>query len=256
MTGTFDNYARYYDLLYRDKDYSAEASYLHDLIQRYAPGAQSILELGCGTGGHAIHLAGQGYEVHGIDRSDRMIQRAEEDRKALPKEIARRLSFVQENACSYRAGRSFDAVLSLFHVISYQTSNEDLASLFSTAASHVRKDGVFLFDFWYGPAVLTIRPTARLKKMEDETISVTRFAEPKHFPNENRIDVLYDLYIREKRSGKVQQVQETHAMRYLFLPEILERLSAVKLSPVHTEEWMTGREPGYETWSVCSVSRK
>ena len=69
----FDGYARYYDLLYRDKDYAAEARHVHDIIQRHSPGAHSILELGCGTGAHAIHLATMGYAIHGVDRSHEML---------------------------------------------------------------------------------------------------------------------------------------------------------------------------------------
>jgi len=53
----FENYARYYDLLYHDKDYNAEAKFVHQLLQIHAPETRSILELGCGTGSHAVLLA-------------------------------------------------------------------------------------------------------------------------------------------------------------------------------------------------------
>ena len=108
--------------------------------------------------------------------------------------------------------------------------------MYSTAASHVQKDGVFLFDFLYGQAVLMNRRSTRIKGMEDETTSVTRFADPNHIQNENRIEVLYDLCIRENSSGKVQEVRETHTLCYRFLCEILEQLTAVGLSLVHQEE--------------------
>ena len=63
----FDEYARYYDRLYRDKDYQAEADYVAGLIQRFNPNAHSILELGSGTGIHAALLAEKGFTVHGSD---------------------------------------------------------------------------------------------------------------------------------------------------------------------------------------------
>ncbi len=69
----FDEYARYYDLLYRDKDYQAEADYVAGLIQRFNPKAQSILELGSGTGIHAALLAEKGFTVHGIERNAEML---------------------------------------------------------------------------------------------------------------------------------------------------------------------------------------
>ncbi|MFM6580781.1 MAG: class I SAM-dependent DNA methyltransferase, partial [Dolichospermum sp.] len=72
----FGNYSRYYDLLYQDKDYLAEAKFIHDLIQTHAPSAKTILELGCGTGRHAELLANYGYQIHGVDRSLEMLNSA------------------------------------------------------------------------------------------------------------------------------------------------------------------------------------
>jgi ubiquinone/menaquinone biosynthesis C-methylase UbiE len=54
-TAVFADYAHYYDLLYRDKDYAAEAEYVVGLIRKFHPSARSILELGSGTGIHAIN---------------------------------------------------------------------------------------------------------------------------------------------------------------------------------------------------------
>jgi predicted TPR repeat methyltransferase len=52
-TSVFADYARYYDLLYRDKDYAAAAEYVAGLIRKFHPSARPILELGSGTGIHA-----------------------------------------------------------------------------------------------------------------------------------------------------------------------------------------------------------
>ena len=63
----FAGYSRYYDLLYRDKDYAGEAEYIAALIKRYAPDAKTLMEIGSGTGAHAAELAEMGYEVAGVD---------------------------------------------------------------------------------------------------------------------------------------------------------------------------------------------
>jgi hypothetical protein len=44
-------------------------------------------------------------------------------------------------------------------------------------------------------------------------------------------------------------------MRYLFRPEIDLLLAASGLALEHAAEWMTDREPGFETWGVCFVVR-
>ena len=74
----FDAYAEYYDILYRDKDYSAESDYVSYLLKTSCPQARNILELGSGTGLHAIELAQRGYAIHGIDYSESMVALAEE----------------------------------------------------------------------------------------------------------------------------------------------------------------------------------
>jgi len=92
--------------------------------------------------------------------------------------------------------------------------------------------------------------------MEDEVIKVTRIAEPREVPEENRVEVMYDLYIRDKGSGQLEQVQETHGMHYLFLPEMEALLGDAGLELTHAEEWLSGKKPGNDTWSVCLVGRK
>jgi len=124
----FSEYARYYDLLYIDKDYTGEVDYVHRLIQRWRPGAKSVLEFGSGTGRHASLLADAGYLVQGIERSSEMLasadRRAKERLACEPAWFAP--TFSLGDIRTARVPRTFDAVISLFHVISYQVSNDDL----------------------------------------------------------------------------------------------------------------------------------
>lgn len=238
MSRVFDTYARYYDLLYRDKDYAGESEYVAAHIREQVPQAKRILELGCGTGAHAEHLARMGYTVHGVDISEAMLTRAEARKAALPPEVAARLSFGLGDARTVRTGKTYDVVISLFHVMSYQTTNADLEAAFETAAVHMQPGGLFLFDFWYGPAVLTQKPEVRVKRLEDEEIKVTRIAEPVMHVNENVVDVNYTVFIEVKASTTVEQVREKHRMRYLFLPE-LKCYCAGKFTESVSYAWMT-----------------
>jgi len=245
----FARYARYYDLLYADKDYEAEARFVTGLIKSLDAKAVSLLELGCGTGIHASLLAGQGYRVHGVDRSEVMLEEA--CRRAKDGNP----TFSSGDAREIRLNAKFDVVIALFHVISYQTSNDDLLHFFDTVNEHLRPGGYFIFDCWYGPAVLTDRPTVRVKRLEDEAISVTRIAEPVMHPNDNLVDVNYQVLIRDKANGAVEELREIHRMRYLFRPEI--ELCSVEhgLNIIECAEWMTGEQPGFDSWGVCFVVR-
>ncbi|HEY9709076.1 MAG TPA: class I SAM-dependent methyltransferase [Oculatellaceae cyanobacterium] len=251
----FGNYAHYYNLLYLDKDYAREAQFIHQLLQTHAPNTQSILELGCGTGTHAQLLAKQGYEVHGVDLSPEMLQQACDRLSQLPQELAARLSFSQGDIRKIQLDQQFDAIISLFHVISYQTTNEDLQAAFATAKAHLKPGGVFIFDCWYGPAVLSDHPTVRVKRLEDEEISIIRIAEPVMYPNQNLVDVNYQVFIKDKKTSAVEELQETHRMRYLFKPEIDLLLTNYQLEPIEYREWMSNREPGFDTWGVYFIGR-
>lgn len=252
----FGKYSSYYDLLYRDKDYAGEADFVASLIERHRPGAQSILELGCGSGGHALQLAHKGYGLYGIDLSREMLDIAEARRRELPAELASQLEFSHGDVREFRNGRKYDCVISLFHVVSYQPTLVDLKAAFTTAREHLNPGGAFIFDVWYGPAVLTDRPVVRVKTMADDKIEVTRIAEPRWHPNECLVDVHYTVFIRDRASNAIEKLQEVHRMRYLSIPEIELLAETTGLTVTASCEWMTGKAPGADTWGVCFVLHK
>ncbi len=265
----FNNYARYYDLLYRDKNYSGEAEFIDRLIQSQAPNTSTILELGCGTGNHALLLAEKGYCVRGVDLSEEMLKCAAARCERVEPELAARLQFSQGDlrqvrlvgvgdslplgTASQNENLKFDVILSLFHVISYQTTNEDLLAAFTTAKTHLKPGGIFIFDVWYGPAVLSDPPAVRIKRLEDSSIQVTRIAEPIMYPNENLVDVNYQVFIKDKNSGAIDELTETHRMRYLFRTELELLLSQLQLHIIDEREWLTNDLPGFKTWGVYFI---
>ncbi|MFH1079349.1 MAG: class I SAM-dependent methyltransferase [Pseudomonadota bacterium] len=249
-TAVFADYARYYDLLYRDKDYATEAEYVAGLIRRFHPSARSILELGSGTGIHASLLAEKGFAVHGIERSQEMLARS----LALTERMKTgqgQLTFSPGDIRDVRLNKSFDAVIALFHVISYQTTNEDVTAAFETARHHLKPGGVFIFDVWYGPAVLAERPDIRIKRIADEKTEITRLAEPVLHPNENRVDVHYHVFVRDLATRSVAEFRETHAMRYFFKPEFESWAILSRFTIQVAEEWHTAKPIGTATWGVC-----
>jgi SAM-dependent methyltransferase len=251
----FQESARYYDNIYADKDYAAEVEYIDGLIQRFAPGAHSILDLGCGTGRHAFEFAERGYAVLGVDRSSSMLERAQEQQAELPCDVRDRLAFEHHDIRGFRRDRRFDCVLALFHVVSYQNSNDDVLAMFATAKSHLRRDGVFVFDCWYGPGVLSDPPVARAKRVQQGAHRLLRIAEPAMQINANLVDVRYRFVVEGGKPGPSSEFHETHTMRYFFGPELALALqmTGFKLSAI--TEWMTNREPDLRTWSVSVVAQ-
>ncbi len=249
----FDAYAGYYNLLYKDKNYNSEAEYIDKLIKKYKPGARKILDLGCGTGKHDFIFAEKGYDVTGVELSEKMLRSAEENLKS-HSSVPEKLKFIQGDIKEVRSSEKFDVIVSLFHVMSYQTKNEDVQQTLETVREHLDKDGIFIFDFWYGPAVLTVKPEPRVKNLESENLFVERFAEPVLKINENVVDVNYKVKIMQKPEGPDNVINETHSMRYFFIPEMSLFLNHAGMRIKHYEEWMTSEELSEKSWSALIVA--
>ncbi|CAN2049928.1 SAM-dependent methyltransferase [Candidatus Magnetomoraceae bacterium gMMP-1] len=241
-------YSQYYDLLYSDKDYNGEVDYVDNLIQ-CSNQANSLLDIGCGTGRHAELFCDKGYIVHGIDLSKEMLNVAEQRRKSRED----RLSFSQSNITELKLEKKFDAVVSLFHVMSYQNSNEKIIKAFEVAKSHLNNGGIFIFDFWYGPAVLTDLPTIRIKRLENEFIKITRIAEPQIHTQANIVDVNYNLFIEDKQTRKLIEKIELHKMRYLFDTELELICEKVGFNIEARYEWMSYKTPDFNSWNVVWI---
>ena len=243
----FDAYSRYYDLLYQDKDYAAEAAYVDALLQRHGIGGRELLEFGSGTGRHGRLLAERAYRVTGIERSAAMVARAQPSPgfQCLAGDIR-----------TVQLGRTFDAVLSLFHVVSYQVGNADVQAVFARAAEHLRTGGIFVFDVWYSPAVHAQRPAVRVKRLSGDGVEITRLAEPELYPNDNRVDVHYTIFARDTTTGAVHTLTETHPMRHFSLPELDLLAVGAGFERLRAEAFLTGDPPSEASWGLCLVLRK
>lgn len=248
----FNLYAQYYDLLYHDKNYNDEVDYIEKLITSHSSKKNtSILDLGCGTGKHANLLSLKGYTVDGVDISSQMIGLAKSKYGENNK-----VRFFEGDISSFQSHKKYDIVTSLFHVMSYQNTNNQVLKALQTSASHLEKEGLLIFDFWYGPGVLTDRPEARTKILEDEKTLVERKAKPVLHVNDNIVDVNYDITITNKHSQTQQQIFEKHSMRYFFMNELTYYLKTVGFEMLNYFEWMTHDLPNTKSWNVVIVAIK
>lgn len=254
MAEVFKDYAKYYNLLYKDKDYLGEVKYVENLIRQYAKEhSSSILDLGCGSGLHDLLLARLGYSVTGVDLSPEMLEAAILN---TPNELVSKLSFINSDVRTLTLSTTFDVVISLFHVASYQNSNDDLIQYFNTASAHLDKGGVFIFDFWYGPGVLHELPTDRKKYIDDNDIKITRLSTPSIDYARNIVDVGFEMIVEDKNKGVSEVIFENHSMRYLFIPEIVAFLKQADLEILKVSPWMGNGELTKENWYGLIIAKK
>ena len=66
----------YYDLMCADIDYQAQSHFIKRLHQIFGNGANTHLDLACGTGPHVRHFINFGYTSSGLDINQPMLDRA------------------------------------------------------------------------------------------------------------------------------------------------------------------------------------
>jgi predicted TPR repeat methyltransferase len=245
----FNKYSELYDLIYFDKDYSKETDYIINIIKQYNPVTKEILEYGSGTGIHGSLLVEKGYNVTGVELSKTMMEKAQSliSRKGL----SNKFKLYNEDISKFRINKKFDSVISLFHVISYLTGNGQLNRTFQNASYHLESGGLFIFDIWYAPAVLTLKPQNKIKEFENDVLKILRYTEPVILYN-----VKFKLIVLDKTDGKVSQLDEIHKMRYFSIPEIEYLAGINSFEMVKTEEFLSAKEPSENTWGVCFILRK
>ncbi|OLC53544.1 MAG: hypothetical protein AUH85_13980 [Chloroflexi bacterium 13_1_40CM_4_68_4] len=252
MNATFaDAYARSYDEFYAGKDYERECDYVQEALRRHGgPASGRILDMGCGTGGHAIILAKRGCEVVGVDRSAAMLEIAR--RKA---EGARlRIGWQNADVRTVRAPGTFDAVLFMFAVIGYLVEDTDVRSALRTAREHLRPGGILIFDTWYGPAVLTMRPLDRSRVVEAAPATTIRLSQPTLRADRNVVDVRMRVWhlVGDRVEGRSD---ETHAVRYFFLPELATHLASAGFEVASFNAFpQLDRGPDESTWNLGCVA--
>lgn len=250
----FGDYAYYYNSFYGDKNYAEEAGIVSKLLRKYSSNnVGKILNMGCGTGRHDLELSRLGYHVHGIDLSETMIEVAKRQLENIDKNEP---LFEVGDICSYQVQEVYDSVISLFHVMSYQADNSALLDAFKTAAAASKKKGIFLFDAWYGPGVLSDRPSVRVKKVEDEQNILIRYANPVMYAQKNVVDVNYDVLVIDKKTDMVKEIKETHSMRYLFTPEVEFLLDMAGFELLNCIDCDTLDTADYNSWTVYFIARK
>lgn len=247
------SYAHYYDLIYRHKDYAAECDILCALIARFTSGKpKKILDIGCGTGGHALILARRGYEVFGIDASHAMISIAKD--KARKNGV--RGMFAQASMQDFHLGWNFDVILCMFNAINYLTTQAELITALSNVGRHLNKEGLFLFDFRNGVACLTSYKRRTVRRVTSDGMEFVRISKNSIEPIPQLFHTTYNCSVCFA-DGRVETFQEHHTLRFLYPQEISHYLEDTGFEVLHMCPFMEIDAPlRPETFNVMVVAKK
>ncbi len=136
----FENYAETYDKEIFTQGTIGEVDFIEQEFN--FDKSKKILDVGCGTGRHAIELAKRGYQVIGIDLSESQLKRAREKAD----EAGVKVDFIKKDARRLDFNDEFDVVIMICEgAFSLMETDEMNFEILQGATKALRKNGKFLF---------------------------------------------------------------------------------------------------------------
>ncbi len=209
----FDSfYADHYDLLQGHRDFEGEIAGLDKRFSDYNHNNYKGLDIGCGTGLHAIGLGRLGYSMVGVDRSPEMI------RVALSKK-----SPVTFQCSSLRefSENEFDFAFSMGQVVNYLEDFEGLSQFFGDVFSLLNKEGVYYFECWNPISLNRSPPQPLTRTYETDDYKIIRPVQPHYDPLAQELELHYEIQKINKTGKVLEEVRSSHHLK-IFTPLELE----------------------------------
>lgn len=140
MPGFYGTIARYYDAENTDKD--DDIPFYLALAEQYGG---PIMDIGCGTGRVMIPLAMEGYDVHGIDNEDAMLERAEARRAETPS-LRDNLTFYHGDVRTYKLDTKFKLMLVPYNGLMHFHDQDTQLALLRRLREWTADDGLLVLD--------------------------------------------------------------------------------------------------------------
>ena len=205
-------HAAFYDEIYAEKPYAAEARFVHELAG--SPGGR-LLDVACGTGRHARAFADLGYEVTGCDINEELlaVARAKEGDS---------IRFVQGDMRDLHVdGGPFDLVTCLFDSIGYPQDNDGVIAALSCLGAHASPGGSVVCELLHAPALLSGASASRVRRWDlGARGELVRISETQLDVERMVMDVSYELIVIGADSTPAERARETQSNRFFSAPEM------------------------------------
>lgn len=222
--------SEFYDLIYEalGKNYAAESRRLQDIVQRHGiPDGSSLLDVGCGTGGHLAQLKDH-YAVEGLDLDQGMLAQAKSKLPDIP--------FHEADMVEFNLGRTYDVLLNLFSSIGYAKTEAKLKRAIGRMAEHTCEGGLVIVEPWFGPdsyragvphAILVDEPELKIARLDVSQI-------------EDGVSIL-DFHFMVASGQGVESFTERHELGLFTQDQYVAAFNDAQLQPSYDAQGLTGR---------------
>jgi SAM-dependent methyltransferase len=139
-----------------------------------------ILDLCCGQGRHSLELAKRGFEVTGVDRTMRYLEKAKSE--ASEKDIS--IEFIKDDMRNFQRSNYFNAIIIMYTSFGYFEDQNENMKVLCNSFSSLKKKGLLLIDV-VGKEILQRKFTER---ESFELDGITYIEERKVINNWSRIE--------------------------------------------------------------------
>jgi len=243
----YQEFAYIYDKMMRDVDYLKWTDYIESIFTRYNIKPKDIAELACGTGNITIIMADRGYNMIGIDRSQDMLQVAQE--KARKKGL--KIPFVCQDMRDLELHRQVDAVLITCDGINYIIDDEDIDRVFYLIYNILRPGGVLLFDISTYYKLSTILGD---NIMIDDDQGIFLIWE-NNFDKEESICAM-DLTFFVQENSLYRRFDEVHIQKGHHAQDLIDKLKQNRFININCYHHLTFDEPKKNSQRLMFVAQK
>ncbi len=223
----FTRSARFYDALYSFKDYEKASRTLHALVREYAPGARTLLDVGCGTGRHLEYLR-EYYEVEGLDIGAELLEVAQARLPGVPLHRADMAAFCLD--------RTFGVVACLFSAIAYVRTPDRMRAAVAGMAQHLEPGGMLVVEPWVSPDRYWTG-TITANHVDASDLKITWMYTSERDGNETVLDIHYLVGTPDR----VEHFTEEHRMGLFTHEEYMDAFRRAGIEPSYDSSGLFGR---------------
>lgn len=239
---SYDVFARYYDELMQNVEYSHIADKLSQWIEEYRPGSKLLCDMACGTGTLASLLCQKGYDVIGIDSSPDMLMTARE--KCSPEVLLLCQSMDEIDLYG-----TIDAVVCTLDSINHVTDKKAVGTIFRKVSLFLENNGIFVFD--------VNTPYKHKNILADSAYIIETdnvFCAWQNTYEDGIVNISLDFF--EEEDGAYYRSSEYFSERAYTDAEIREMLEQAELEVIAVKDDYSDKEPEENTQRLVYITKR
>lgn len=249
MAREYGDFAAVYDRLMADVDYDAWAEYLASLLNSggVQPG-EPVLDCACGTGEIALRLNRKGYRMTGIDRSERMLEIAQQKAR----KVGAQIPFVCQDMRYLSLHKPVSVIVCACDGVNYLLADADVDAFFTAANRSLKESGLLLFDLSSAYKLEHVLGGQTFGEDEPDCTYLWQNC----FDPDSRLLEMRLAFFRPDGTGKYTRFDERHVQRAHTIDEISTKLERAGFATLGIYEAFTQNVPLAQSERIQFAAKK